>query len=68
MFKTPKHQTSGKPNTKKNCQMVPNTPTRTRKGEYQSLKNSYSAQKGRKENGLVELTKKFIELLVGAND
>lgn len=42
-----------------------NTPKQMRL-DYSSLQNSYSGKKGRKENGLVELTKKFIQLLVEA--
>ena len=42
-----------------------NTP-RQRRLDYVSLQFSNSAKKGRKENGLVELTKKFIKLLVDA--
>ncbi len=47
--------------------MIGTTP-RQRKLDYSSLQNSYSGKKGRKENGLVELTKKFIQLLVEAEE
>jgi hypothetical protein len=36
------------------------------KNEYMTLHDINSSKKGRKENGLVELTKKFILLLVEA--
>ena len=38
------------------------------RNEYTSLHDINSSKKGRKENGLVELTKKFIILLVEANE
>lgn len=38
------------------------------KNEYMSLNDINSSKKGRKENGLVELTKKFILLLVEAHE
>ena len=38
------------------------------KNEYMALHDLNSSKKGRKENGLVELTKKFILLLVEAPD
>jgi hypothetical protein len=36
--------------------------------EYSSLQDLSGSKKGRKENGLVELTKKFIKLLVEARE
>ena len=42
--------------------------TQSNKNEYMALHDINSSKKGRKENGLVELTKKFISLLVDAPD
>lgn len=44
------------------------TPRSSRKHEYMSLQDQTSGKKGRKDNGLVELTKKFIQLLVEADN
>lgn len=66
VFKTPTQQGNTlakyQPQTslnKRSHNLISNTP-RNRKLDYSSLQNSYSGKKGRKENGLVELTKKFI--------
>lgn len=36
--------------------------------EYKSLLDQNGSKRGRKENGLVELTKKFIKRLIDADD
>ena len=41
---------------------------RQMKLEYKSLLDQDGSKRGRKENGLVELTKKFIKRLIEADD
>ena len=72
-FKTPKQQNIRKQPpqtsvTRRQASALAPTP-RHRKSDYTSLIDHTSGKKGqRKENGLVELTKKFIYLLVTAEN
>lgn len=62
LYQTPKQNTSD------GFQTTGATPHGTRgRHEYSSLLDLSTNKKGRKENGLVELTKKFIQLLVRAD-
>ena len=72
-FKTPKHQQmntrfqNAQTSLNKRGILAINSTPRSKRFDYQSVQDSNSNKKGRKENGLVELTKKFINLLVTAD-